>query len=114
MSQDKEPAPKPKYSEAAQEEGKKLYSWLYGQVAEGYGLDVDIVRAHTELDHNASYEELRAPYAVAIELNEKHRAELPADIEEDKFAAQVGVHEDIAFLLWDAETALAQDQGLFD
>ncbi len=110
MSTDKEP--KPKYSETTQQNGANLYAWLYRQVAEGYKVDVDEVRSRVENDDDISYEEMRAPYGVALQLNEDHRAQLPSEISEDAFSSQVGVHEDIAFLLWDAETALAHDLGL--
>lgn len=56
-------------------------------------------------------------YNAAIEHNEASRANLPKVTEEEyeyKIYPQIRTYEDVTFILQDAASAYAQDQGIFD
>ena len=99
-------------SEASKQAASRLYQWLYQQVAEDEKVDPQQVRTKLESAGKLSFNETTTAYHLAMQENEKHRSELPQNISQESYEKQAGLHEDVNFLLTDAETSLYEEEGI--
>jgi nucleoid-associated protein YejK len=99
-------------SEAVQQLAQQAYQWLYHQLAEGEQVDVQTLRQKLETDKSLSLDEITEAYHLAMQMNENHRADLPKSASQESYEKQTGLHEDINFMLTDAETSLYEEQRI--
>lgn len=98
--------------EAIKQLAQKAVQWLYGRLAEGEKVNETQVRAFLEADRTMSLDEITEAYHLAVRINEEHRAQLPEGMTEDTAEKQFDLHENITFMLQNAETELFQEEGI--
>src|ERR1051325_4145701 len=98
--------------EAVKQLALKTVQWLYSRLAEGETIDEAQVRALVEADKTMSLNEITKAYHLAVRINEEHRQQLPKDMSDETAEKQFDLHENITFILQNAETELFQEEGI--
>jgi hypothetical protein len=98
--------------EAVKQLAQKTTHWLYRRLAEGETIDETQVRAFVEADKTMRFDEVTDTYRMAVRLNEEHRAQLPKDMSDETAEKQLDLHENITFMLENAETEFFQEEGI--